>query len=134
VKLSPDNTPYDGFTSGVQVLPPGRYVREHGHERNHELIFIHRGTGEVEIEGETFPVEPGSTVLFGRFARHVITNTGDEDLHMFWVFMPPGLEDWFRAIGKARQLGDAMPEPFDRPDTVADAMERQRFVPPAQKD
>lgn len=133
LKFTPENTPYDSFTSGIQVLPPGCYVREHGHKRNHELIFIHEGEGEVEIEGQTYPVSKGSTVLFGRYARHIITNTGKTDMEMFWVFMPPGLEDWFRGIGQVRQPGDDMPAPFPRPDGVSELMEHMRFVPPAKR-
>lgn len=133
VALSPENTPYDGFSSGVQVLPPGCSVREHGHQRNHELIFIHQGTGAVTIEDDTYGIEPGSIVLFGRHARHFLVNTGDVDMHMFWVFMPPGLEDWFAAIGKPRLRGEAMPEAFARPEDVADVQARLRFVPPKDR-
>jgi len=53
-----------------------------------------------------------------------------EDIKMFWVFFPPGLEDWFYAIGKERKPGDPMPEPFDRPDNVQDVMNEMRFLPP----
>ncbi len=130
VKFSPDNTPYDDFSSGIQLLPPGCHIREHGHERNHELVFVYEGKGTVTIEGETTPLEPGSAVLFGRYARHRIDNTGDIDMKLFWVFMPPGLEDWFNAIGKRRQAGDPMPDAFDRPDNVAEVQARMRFVPP----
>ncbi|MEM9530268.1 MAG: cupin domain-containing protein [Pseudomonadota bacterium] len=130
LKLTNENSPYDTFTSGIQVLPPGCYVREHGHRGNHELIFIHEGSGEVQIEGNTYPLEKGATVMFGRYARHIITNTGDVDMKMFWVFMPPGLEHWFRAIGRPREAGEDMPEAFDRPDDVAQVMEQLRFVPP----
>ena len=45
LKLTPDTMPCDTFTSGVQVLPPGCHVREHGHKQNHELIFIHEVRG-----------------------------------------------------------------------------------------
>ncbi|MCB1626028.1 MAG: cupin domain-containing protein, partial [Pseudomonadales bacterium] len=109
---------------------PGCHVREHGHKQNHELIFIYEGTGTVTIEGETQDIGPGSTVLFGRYARHRIANTGDTDMKLFWVFSPPGLEDWFEGIGRERKPGDAMPAPFDRPANVADVQERMRFVPP----
>jgi mannose-6-phosphate isomerase-like protein (cupin superfamily) len=130
VKFSPQNMPYDTFSSGIQLLPPGCHIREHGHQQNHELVFVYEGTGSVTIEGETTPLEPGSAVLFGRYARHRIDNTGDVDMKLFWVFMPPGLEDWFNAIGRPRQPGEPMPEPFPRPDNVAEVQERMRFVPP----
>ena len=125
--------PYESFTSGIQVLPPGCHVREHGHKHNHELIFIYEGVGKAIIEGETYELRKGSTVLFGRWARHVIENTGDKDLKLFWVFMPPGLEHWFRGIGRPGEIGEPMPEAFPRPDGVEALMEQMRFVPPAKK-
>lgn len=130
VKFTPGNTPYDDFSAGIQVLPAGCHIREHGHRQNHELVFVYEGTGTVTIEGETTPLSPGSAVLFGRMARHRIDNTGTTDMKLFWVFAPPGLEDWFNAIGQVRKPGDPMPEPFGRPDNVAEVQERMKFVPP----
>ncbi|MEP0392985.1 MAG: cupin domain-containing protein [Erythrobacter sp.] len=133
LKLSPENMPYDGFSSGIQVLPAGCNVREHGHKQNHELIFVYEGTGTCEIEDEHFDIVPGCTILFGRYARHLVTNTGDCDMRFFWVFFPPGLENWFEAIGKVRQPGEEMPEAFDRPEGVEEVMEMMRFVPPRER-
>lgn len=134
LKLTPETMPYDSFTSGIQVLPPGCHVREHGHRQNHELIFIHAGTGRVEIEGHEYPIGPGATILFGRYARHVIENTGQVDMQLFWVFMPPGLENWFRAIGRPRGPGETTtPAAFERPPNVSEVMEQMRFVPPARR-
>lgn len=130
VKLTPANTPYDNFSSGIQVLPPGCHVRDHGHRQNHELIFIHQGTGVCTIESRTYPVAPGTTILFGRNAVHRIENTGTVDLQLFWVFFPPGLEDWFRAISRVRAPGETMPEAFPRPENVGEIQERMRFVVP----
>jgi mannose-6-phosphate isomerase-like protein (cupin superfamily) len=130
MKLTPQNSPYDDFSAGIQVLPPGCHVREHGHQQNHELVFIYEGTGTVTIEGETTALAPGSTVLFGRYARHRIDNTGAIDMKLFWVFSPPGLEDWFNVIGKPRSPGEPMPPAFERPANVAEVQERMRFVPP----
>lgn len=130
VNLAPDNMPYDSFSSGVQVLPPGGMVREHGHLQNHELVFVFEGAGEVAIDGEVTPLVPGTTVLFARNCTHWIKNTGEVDMKMFWVFMPPGLEDWFAAIGRPRKPGDPMPEAFERPGDVQVIMDRMRFIPP----
>jgi len=132
VKLSPQNMPYDTFSSGIQVLPPGCHVREHGHLQNHELIFIYEGNGICIIEEETYNINPGSTILFGRNARHIIENTGKVDMRLFWVFFPPGLEDWFRAIGRKRNLDESMPDKFSRPENVGDVMKWMKFLPPRE--
>jgi quercetin dioxygenase-like cupin family protein len=130
LKLTPENMPYDGFSVGTQLLPPGCHIREHGHRQNHELVFVHEGTGTVTIEGEVTALAPGATVLFGRHARHRIDNTGSSDMKLFWVFLPPGLEDWMRAIGRPRTPGEPMPAPFERPADVAEIQRRLKFVPP----
>jgi mannose-6-phosphate isomerase-like protein (cupin superfamily) len=129
VKLMPSNMPYDTFSSGVQVLPPGCSVREHGHRQNHELLFIYEGRGTCTIDDVTHEIVPGTTVLFGRYAQHRIDNTGDVDMKFFWVFFPPGLENWFQAIGRPRTPGEPMPDAFPRPDNVGAVMESMRFVP-----
>ena len=129
VALSPETTPYDGFSAGTQLLPPGCAVREHGHQANHELLFIAQGTGVCTIEGATYDVGPGHTILFGRYARHLLTNTGTTDMRIHWVFMPPALEHWFEAIGRPRTPGEAMPDAFARPDDVAAVQAQLRFVP-----
>jgi len=128
--MTPDNMPYDTFSSGIQVLPPGCHVREHGHTQNHELVFIYEGEGVCIIDGVEHNLEPGTTVLFARNSVHLLKNTGHEDLKLFWVFFPPGLEDWFRAIGRPREPGEPMPAPFDRPDNVQEVMRALKFMPP----
>lgn len=130
VALSPGSTPYDGFSAGMQLLPPGCSVREHGHQANHELLFIAEGRGRCTIEDESWDIGPGHTILFGRYARHFVENTGETDMRIYWAFMPPGLEHWFEAIGRSRIPGEPMPATFARPDDVADIQAQQRFVAP----
>ncbi len=135
VAITPEEAPFDDFSCGTQVLPPGRHVREHAHARNHELIYICEGAGTLTVGGAARPLRAGDTVLFGRYSSHRIDNLGPGDLKLFWVFFPPGLEDWFQAIGRPRTPGEPAPEPFARPENVADIMARMRFVaPPARED
>ena len=92
VKLSPRNHPSNQFSMGIQVMPPGCHVRSHGHARNDEVLFIYAGSGRCVIDGETHAIEPGSTVVLGRYVEHSIHNDGPDDMKFFWVFTPPGLE------------------------------------------
>lgn len=130
VNLMPDTMPYDDFSSGIQVLPPGCSVRQHGHKQNHELIFIYQGNGICVIDGVEYNAIPGTTILFARNSVHYLENTGDTDMRLFWVFFPPGLEEWFQAIGRTRTPGEPMPEPFDRPEDIQDVMNQLKFMPP----
>ena len=62
--------------------------------------------------------------MLGYDVKHEIVNDGPDELVMLWVITPPGLEDFFRAIGRPRQAGDPAPAPFERPADVI-AIERR---------
>ena len=57
-------------------------------------------------------------------------NTGDEEMRLFWVIFPAGLEDWFAAIGRPRTPGETEAPVFDRPSDVKDIQDRMNFVRP----
>jgi hypothetical protein len=67
-------------------------------------------------------------ILIGRGVQHKVTNTGAGQMRLLWMISPAGLEDWFRAIGRPRRVGEPMPAPFDRPTDIAEIQARQRFV------
>ncbi|WP_109354021.1 cupin domain-containing protein [Sphingorhabdus sp. EL138] len=115
VKLTPGITGFDRYSVGFQVFEPGVNVKRHAHNENHELIFVFEGNGQVTIEGESYPLEPGSLALVGPKTFHHLENTGTRQLKTMWVFSPPGLEHWFEAIGRQKNEGEPQPEPFDRP-------------------
>lgn len=133
VKLSAHNTDYGAYSAGIQVLPPGCHVREHGHQANHELIFVFEGRGTVTVNDLTTEIRAGSTVLFEPGSYHRIDNSGGTDLKLFWVYSPPGLEHWFNAIGRQRLPDTPMPPPFERPSESAPAFERMGFLPPQSR-
>jgi hypothetical protein len=67
-------------------------------------------------------------ILVGRGLTHKVTNTGGEQMRLVWFIAPPGLEDWFRAIGRPRKAGEPQPAPFSRPSNVELIQAQQRFV------
>ena len=80
VKLGPHNLDHKPFSMGIQVMPPGCHVRAHGHARNDEVFYILEGTGSCVIDGQKHVLEPGSTVMLGRYCEHSIHNDGDKDM------------------------------------------------------
>ena len=130
VKLSPHSFPSNLYSAGIQVLEPGAHVREHAHQRNEEMLFVYEGRGRAIVDGVEHTIEPGSMVMVGRYVQHKIVNEGDTPMKMLWVIFPPGLENWFAAIGRPRAPGDPLPTPFERPHDVAEVQRQQFFVPP----
>jgi len=108
------------FSAGTQTIDPGCYVREHMHDEHEELIYIFEGRGEVELNGTVYQLEPGSSLFLAPKSKHKFTNTGSGPLSFFWILMPGGLDDFFRQIGRPKVKGEPQPEPFDRPDNIAE--------------
>jgi quercetin dioxygenase-like cupin family protein len=113
VKVSPRRGGKDTLAMGIQVVPPGGFVPEHSHERQEEILFCFEGRGVVEVDGTPHAFVPGTTIYATPLLKHKIINTGTQDLKFTWTMSPPGLEDFFSAIGKTRQPGDPAPAPFD---------------------
>jgi quercetin dioxygenase-like cupin family protein len=122
-KLTPSTTGFEALAMGYQTIAPGGRVREHSHGDQIELQICFRGRGRVVVDGVSHPLTPGTACFLGYDVKHEILNDSPEDLVMMWVITPPGLEDFFKAIGRPRQAGDPAPPPFARPADVV-AVER----------
>lgn len=60
----------------------------HSHPYNHAFYFL-TGAGEVQIDGQTWEVKPGTFVKVPAHARHNLTNTGTDDLVFLVIYDPP---------------------------------------------
>ena len=115
------------FSMGTQTVAPGCYVREHTHDRHEEVIHFTSGEPIVSLDGVESKAEPGSTVFIGCNRKHSFINAGSEPMTFVWFLMPGGLEDFFAAIGRERDPEQPAPEPFPRPDNVAEIERRTVF-------
>jgi quercetin dioxygenase-like cupin family protein len=122
--LYPANTGFDGLSMGYQTIAAKSRVREHSHGDQIELQICLHGQGKVVVDGVAHPLTPGTACFLGYDVKHEIVNEGEGELIMLWVISPPGLEDFFREIGRARAIGEEAPLPFARPTDVV-AIERK---------
>jgi quercetin dioxygenase-like cupin family protein len=122
-KLVPANTRCETLAMGYQTIAVGGRVREHSHGDQVELQICFRGRGRVVVDGRSHPLVPGTACFLGYDVKHEIVNEGPDELIMLWMITPPGLENFFQAIGRPRQAGAPAPAPFDRPADVV-AIER----------
>lgn len=127
-KLNPYNSPYDDFSTGLQVLEPGTHIRRHAHERSREILFCYRGQGYAEIGTSRHELTEESMMLIGRGVQHKVVNTGAGQMRLLWIISPPGLEDWFRALGRPKLPADTCAPVFERPANIAEIEARQRFI------
>ncbi len=115
------------FSLGTQTVAPHAFIREHTHADNEEIIFVLEGRGVARIEGEEHPIEKGSAVYVGRNRRHHFLNPNPEPMTFLWLMMPGGLDRFFAEIGRPRGPGEPPPDPFPRPENIAEIERRTVF-------
>jgi uncharacterized cupin superfamily protein len=110
------------FSMGTQTVAPGGcHVRTHAHDRHEEEIFFLDGSGRIEIDDaeSVAQAQPGTIEFLGRNRRHSFINDQDVPLTFLWLLMPSGIERFFERIGRPRNPDDPAPDPFPRPENVA---------------
>lgn len=117
----------NNFSIGTQTVAPRSFIREHTHDRNEEVIFVVRGKGICRLDGVEHVIEEGSCVFLGHNRKHHFLNPHDAPMTFFWIFMPGGLDDFFEQIGRPKHPGEPAPDPFPRPENVAEIEARTVF-------
>ena len=69
-------------------LGPGDHSVPHIEQWNHLLFFVD-GTGEITIDGQTWPLRPGSYAKVKAGTKHSLRNLGDGDMLIVTVYDPP---------------------------------------------
>lgn len=82
----------DLISQGFVVIYPNGGIPEHAHE-NIETYTIIKGKGKMTVDGETQDVKEGDYIFIPSCSKHALVNTGDEDLHMMFVYSPNTIVD-----------------------------------------
>ena len=77
--------------------------------------------------GVDHPLEKGSAVFVDKHRRHHFLNPHDEPMTFLWILLPGGLDRFFAEIGRPMKPGDPAPEPFPRPENIAEIEARTVF-------
>lgn len=84
--------PGDKFCQGYVMIHPQGRIPEHEHETV-ESYTILKGVGEMTVDGETQQIKPGDCVFVPSGKPHALINTGDEEMHMMFVYAPSIIVD-----------------------------------------
>lgn len=77
---------FTGMQVSMNKLPAGAAVPfYHQHKENEEAYIFIGGEGQMQIDGETFPVKEGSIVRIDTEGSRTLRNTGNEPLYYICV-------------------------------------------------
>ena len=75
------------------TLEPGQATERHYHRASEEIYLVTKGSGELEVDGETRRVRPGDAVLIPPGAWHALDNDGTSELTILCMCAPPYSHD-----------------------------------------
>jgi len=81
---------------GYEDIPPGQAISAHRHQVADEIIFVHRGSGIVELGARAVAFNSGATIYIPKHVRIAMRNTGTEPISIAFVFSKPGFEEYLR--------------------------------------
>ena len=75
------------------TLEPDQATERHYHRSTEEIYFVLKGSGRMEVDGDTRTVRPGDAVLIPPGAWHTLENTGSSELRILCCCAPPYSHD-----------------------------------------
>jgi len=75
------------------TLEPDQATQRHYHSQTEEIYFVLKGSGRMEVDGDTRVVRPGDAVLIPPGAWHTLENTGTSELRILCCCSPPYSHD-----------------------------------------
>ncbi len=95
----------------LMTLPPGCDIGAEVHEDRDQFFRFEEGSGDVDIDDNTYKVVDGSGIIVPAGARHNVRNTGEAPLKLYTIYGPPEHVDGIVRATKAD--ADAAPEEWD---------------------
>jgi mannose-6-phosphate isomerase-like protein (cupin superfamily) len=71
------------------TLEPSQATERHYHGLTEEIYLVTKGSGSLEVAGETRRVRPGDAILISAGAWHTLENDGTSELTILCMCSPP---------------------------------------------
>jgi mannose-6-phosphate isomerase-like protein (cupin superfamily) len=91
--LSADRDGSVSMCAGMAEIPVSPIALPLHRHAQDEIYFVVSGHGDVEIDGVTNEIGPGSCVFVPGNAWHAIRNPGPDSLRLFYCFPTPSFTD-----------------------------------------
>ena len=71
------------------TLEPDQATQRHYHRQSEEIYLVTKGSGTLEVDGETRRVRPGDAILIPPGVWHTLENDGTSELTILCMCAPP---------------------------------------------
>ena len=71
------------------TLEPDEATQRHYHRATEEIYFVLKGSGRMEVGGDSKMIRPGDAVLIPAGAWHTLENNGNSELRFLCCCAPP---------------------------------------------
>jgi mannose-6-phosphate isomerase-like protein (cupin superfamily) len=71
------------------TLEPDEATQRHYHRATEEIYFVLKGSGRMEVDGDSKMIRPGDAVLIPAGAWHTLENNGNSELRFLCCCAPP---------------------------------------------
>lgn len=75
------------------TLEKGGGALPHAHPGMEQACYLLAGTAEVEMEGESFSMQPGDACFFPEDVMHIFRVTSDTPVRLLVIYSPPYAEN-----------------------------------------
>ena len=89
----------------LMTLQPGEEIGSEIHEDRDQFFRFEEGSGQVDIDDNSYDVVDGSGVIVPSGSRHNVRNTGDAPLKLYTLYGPPEHKDGI--VQSTKQEADA---------------------------
>jgi mannose-6-phosphate isomerase-like protein (cupin superfamily) len=73
----------------LMSLPPGCDIGSEVHKDRDQFFRVEEGSGQVDIDDNSYAVSDGSGIIVPAGARHNVRNTGAAPLRLYTIYGPP---------------------------------------------
>lgn len=91
------------------VVPPKSGPPLHVHDNESESIYVLDGEVRVVANGRDFTLAPGGFAYMPKGSVHRFGNTLDVSSRILLIFLPAGIEGYFRELGTPQVEGEPSP-------------------------
>src|SRR5690348_11520725 len=83
----------DAQSLAEATLEPDQATQRHYHRATEEIYFVVKGSGRIEVDGDTRTVRPGDAILIPPGAWHQLENNCTSELRILCCCAPPYSHD-----------------------------------------